>query len=161
LDIDVEAIYRKYGPMVLRRCNYLLKNEQKALDAMQDTFVKVLRYQNKLNSKALSSLLYRIATNTCLNIIRSETRRPNILQDDILYHIASSDDPEQRFFHRDLINAIFQSEKASTKVMAVLHYVDGLTLEQVSKEVKLSVSGVRKRLKLLKSKLKEKREVYL
>ncbi|MBN1798903.1 MAG: sigma-70 family RNA polymerase sigma factor [Spirochaetales bacterium] len=161
MDIDVETIYRKYGPMVLRRCTYLLKNEQKALDAMQDTFVKLLRYQNKLHTRALSSLLYRIATNVCLNIIRAETRKPNTLQDDILCQIACRDDQEQRFFHKDLINTIFQSERASTKTIAVLHYVDGLTLEQVSREVKLSVSGVRKRLRQLKSKLKEKKEVYL
>ena len=34
--------------------------------------------------------------------------------------------------------------------MAVLHYVDGLTLEQVAAETGLSVSGVRKRLRKLR-----------
>ena len=34
--------------------------------------------------------------------------------------------------------------------MAVLHYVDGLTLEQVASETGLSVSGVRKRLNRLR-----------
>jgi RNA polymerase sigma-70 factor (ECF subfamily) len=37
--------------------------------------------------------------------------------------------------------------------MAVLHYVDGLTLEQVAAETGLSVSGVRKRLKKLRQTL--------
>jgi RNA polymerase sigma-70 factor (ECF subfamily) len=161
LGIDVEALYRKYGPMVLRRCKYLLKNEQKALDAMQDTFVKVLRYRDSLKPKALSSLLYRIATNICLNIMRGESRKPASLEDDLLQQIACSDEPEQRFFYEDILNTIFKTEKPSTKVIAVLHYVDGLTLEQVSKEVKLSVSGVRKRLRQLKENLREKKEVYL
>jgi RNA polymerase sigma-70 factor (ECF subfamily) len=128
----------------------MLKNEQKALDAMQDTFVRVLRYKNRLYAAALSSLLYRIATNICLNIMRAEKRRPVTVQE-----------REQRFFHRDIINSIFRTEKPSTREIAVLHYVDGLTLEQVSKEVRLSVSGVRKRLRQLKSKLKEQKEVYL
>jgi RNA polymerase sigma-70 factor (ECF subfamily) len=35
----------------------------------------------------------------------------------------------------------------------VLHYVDGLTLEQVAREVGLSVSGVRKRLRGLRRTL--------
>jgi RNA polymerase sigma factor (sigma-70 family) len=161
LDIDIEAMYRKYGPMVLRRCRYLLKNEQKALDAMQDTFVRVLRYKNKLYAAALCSLLYRIATNICLNIMRAEKRRPVTVQDDLLQQIVYLDEGVQRFFHKDIINSIFQTEKPSTREIAVLHYVDGLTLEQVSKEVRLSVSGVRKRLRLLKSKLKEQKEVYL
>ena len=38
--------------------------------------------------------------------------------------------------------------------MAVLHYVDGMTLQEVSTEVGLSVSGVRKRLRGLKERAK-------
>ncbi len=47
----------------------------------------------------------------------------------------------------------FRSELQSTRVMAVLHHVDGLTLEQVAREVGLSVSGVRKRLRGLRARL--------
>jgi RNA polymerase sigma-70 factor (ECF subfamily) len=39
--------------------------------------------------------------------------------------------------------------------MALLHYVDGLTLNQVADEVGLSVSGVRKRLRGLRASLIE------
>ena len=45
---------------------------------------------------------------------------------------------------------VFAREQASTREMAVLHLVDGLTLDEVAKEVGLSVSGVRKRLRVLK-----------
>ena len=37
--------------------------------------------------------------------------------------------------------------------MAVLHYVDGMTLEQVARECGLSMSGVRKRLRGLRASL--------
>jgi DNA-directed RNA polymerase specialized sigma24 family protein len=40
-DIDVEALSRRYGPMVLRRCRRLLGDEQEALDACQDVFVRI------------------------------------------------------------------------------------------------------------------------
>ena len=40
--IDVEAAYRRYGPMVLRRCRQMLRDEQQATDAMQDVFVQLL-----------------------------------------------------------------------------------------------------------------------
>ena len=43
--LDVDALYRKYGPMVLRRCRRLLIDEEQAMDAAQETFVKLLRYQ--------------------------------------------------------------------------------------------------------------------
>ena len=37
---DFDSLYRTFGPMVLRRCRFLLKDEEKALDAMQDVFVR-------------------------------------------------------------------------------------------------------------------------
>lgn len=152
--LDVEALYRRYGPMVLRRCRRILLNEEKALDAMQDTFVQILRHEKRLNDSAPSSLLYRIATNTCLNILRREQRRPQTGSDEILLNIASSEDPEATVLNRQLLDHIFMNEKPSTRVMAVMHYVDRMTLEEVAGEVGLSVSGVRKRLRNLKTRVK-------
>ena len=49
-----------------------------------------------------------------------------------------------------LLDWLFRRHPASTRTMAVLHYVDGMTLEQVARECGLSVSGVRKRLRALR-----------
>ena len=59
---------------------------------------------------------------------------------------------EERLSARRILDRIFRRHEASTKVIAVLHYLDGLTLEEVAEQVGLSVSGVRKRLDGLKSK---------
>ena len=150
--LDVDALYRKYGPMVLRRCRRLLVDEEQALDAAQETFVKVLRYQSRLNDKAPSSMLYTIATNTCLNIMRSAGRRPRSAGDEPLSRIASAEDVETQVVDRTVLDDIFGRERASTRTMAVMHYVDGMTLEEVAGHVGLSVSGVRKRLRQLKER---------
>jgi RNA polymerase sigma-70 factor (ECF subfamily) len=157
--IDVEALYKKYGPMVLRRCRQLLKNEETALDAMQDTFVKVLNRKESLKMDAPSSLLYTIATNTCLNILRSRARKPESQNDEILLSIAGADDAIERIWVRDVLDTIFRKERVSTKSIAVMHYLDGMTLEEVAEESGLSVSGVRKRLRTLRSRVKELKEV--
>ena len=44
---------------------------------------------------------------------------------------------------------------ASTRSLAFMHLVDGMTLEEVARESRLSVSGVRKRLRGLKGRLAE------
>ena len=152
MPIDVEALYRKYGPMVLRRCRQLLQDEDQALDAMQDTFVQLLRYQERLTDHGPSSLLYRIATNTCLNALRSRKRRPRSGQEELLMEIASLDDHEERSVTRAFLDELFSREQESTRTIAVLHYVDRLTLEETAAEVGLSVSGVRKRLRTLKAR---------
>ena len=70
--MNFEMLYEKYGPMVLRRCRRLLRDEDRALDAMQDVFVRVLQNQGRLHATYPSNLLYRIATNVCLNRIRDQ-----------------------------------------------------------------------------------------
>jgi RNA polymerase sigma-70 factor (ECF subfamily) len=152
LAVDVEALYRKYGPMVLRRCRRLLGDEERALDAMQDTFVRVLRHSGRLNDRAPSSLLYCIATNVCLNILRSDRRHPKLSGDEILLSVASAEDVEETAVNRHFLDGIFGRERSSTRTMAVLHYVDKMTLEEVASHVGLSVSGVRKRLAALKTR---------
>ena len=72
----VEALYRRYGPMVLRRCRSLLRDEEDALDVMQDVFVNVARNAERLRGEYPSSLLYRIATNLSLNRIRDRRHEP-------------------------------------------------------------------------------------
>jgi RNA polymerase sigma factor (sigma-70 family) len=152
LSVNVEALYKKYGPMVLRRCRRLLGDEERALDAMQDTFVRVLRHSGRLNDRAPSSLLYCIATNVCLNMLRSDRRHPKISGDEILLSVASAEDVEGKALNRHLLERIFRREQSSTRTMAVLHYVDKMTLEEVASHVGLSVSGVRKRLAGLKAR---------
>ena len=56
---------------------------------------------------------------------------------------------------RLLLDRLFQRHPASSRTIAVLHYLDGLTLEQVASEVGQSVSGVRKRLRSLRHALGE------
>jgi RNA polymerase sigma factor (sigma-70 family) len=150
--LDIDALYRKYGPMVLRRCRRLLGDEEQALDAAQETFVKLLRYQNTLNEKAPSSMLYTIATNVCLNMMRTTRRRPRPAGEEALERIASAENVEGRALDRTMLDGIFGRERASTRTMAVMHYVDGMTLEEVAGHVGLSVSGVRKRLRQLKER---------
>ncbi len=76
MSVDVAAHYRTYGPMVLRRCRALLRDEEAAVDAMHDVFVQLLRHGERLDERRPASLLLRIATHVCLNKVRSTRRRP-------------------------------------------------------------------------------------
>jgi RNA polymerase sigma-70 factor (ECF subfamily) len=152
--IDVEEAYRQYGPMVLRRCRRLLRNDAQALDAMQDVFVEVLRRRETLDDRAPSALFMRVATNVCLNRLRHARRHPEDRDDELLLRIAAEvPDGESRSAARRLLDGIFGREPESTLAIAVMHYVDRMTLEEVAEESGLSVSGVRKRLRTLRARL--------
>ncbi|MDA3899586.1 MAG: sigma-70 family RNA polymerase sigma factor [Spirochaetes bacterium] len=150
MDINVEEYYIKYGPMVFRRCLSILKDEDRASDAMQDVFVKVLRYKGSLKHKYPSSLLYTIATNICLNIIKSEKRVSPTEVEDVLHTIACYNEGESKVIADEYLDTIFEDEKEGTREIAVMFYIDKMKLKQISEVTGLSVSGIRKRLSKVK-----------
>jgi RNA polymerase sigma-70 factor (ECF subfamily) len=164
LALDVESHYLRYGPMVLRRCRTLLRDPAKAEDAMQDVFVSLIRSEDRLRDEAPGALLLRVATNVCLNKLRGEKRRPEDAHEDdeLALRIAQSDDggsdAESRTLARSVLGKLVGADDplaASTRSLAFMHLVDGMTLEEVAREARLSVSGVRKRLRGLKGRLAE------
>lgn len=159
-EIKIEEYYLRYGPMVLRRCRQLLRDEEKAKDATQEVFAKLLMHQKQLKNRYPSSLLFRISTNTCLTMIREQRNRLLLNRKDVLESIAAYDESEKKVMIQDLIKRVFQREKASTHEMAVMHFVDGMTLQEVAAEIGLSVSGVRRRIREFLSRAKTKREIY-
>ncbi len=120
--IDVEQLYRRYAPMVLRRCRRLLQNEELAVDAMQDVFVRLLTHKDRLHGRYPSSLLYRMATNVCLNIIRDRKPERTDAGEDTLARIACCDEQETRTLAAVILDRLFGREKPSTREMAVLHF---------------------------------------
>jgi RNA polymerase sigma-70 factor (ECF subfamily) len=159
-EINIEEYYRRYGPMVLRRCRQLLRDEESALDAMQEVFAKLLIHKERLKNQFPSSLLFRISTNTCLNMIRDQRSHRSLASEDALARIAAYDETENRIMLKDLLEQIFRKEKKSTRAIAVMHFVDGMTLQEVADEVGLSLSGVRKRIRRFRERVRTKKEIY-
>lgn len=146
-------LYEMYAPMVYRRCFAMLKDDAMAKDIMQNVFLRIFERVNSLDLSKPSSLFWNTATRLCLNKIRDDSLRGiDVTTEDLLLQIASVD--ENEFFAKDFLAKIFSKEQESTRTMAVLHYVDGMSLEEVALAVGLSVSGVRKRLRALKSRIK-------
>ena len=154
--LSAEQLYTRYAPMVFRRCNKLLGCKNSAADIVQEVFIKVWEKRNSLNLDYPASLLWRMATNMCLNYIRDRKRRgENVSCNDMLMQIACAENFERETENRDLLDRLFKRHPESSRTMAVLHFIDGMTLEEVALEVKMSVAGVRKRLRTLKNSLME------
>ena len=153
---DVEELYIKYGPMVIRRCRQMLGDADGAADAAQEVFVKLLDNRDTLRAEYPSSLLWRMATNHCLNLLRSRRSRAEAPDgESLLERIAGAGDAEADAGSRSVLRKLFSRHPESSRTIAVLHLVDGMTLEETAREVKMSVSGVRKRLRALRVTLAE------
>ncbi|MDR1278007.1 MAG: RNA polymerase sigma factor [Treponema sp.] len=147
MGIDVRTCYEKYFPMVFRRCRQMLGSEDDALDAVQDVFVKLLRAEKNLHGRFLSSLLYTVATNICLNRIRGKKRRRELGVEDfealsLFQHDAGYGEVEARL----MIDSILKNESELTRTICFMYHADGMTLKEIGEAVGMSISGVRKRL---------------
>jgi len=149
---DVAALYSRYSPMVLRRCRQLLGCGDLAADAMQETFVRILRPGRQLHARFPSSFLYRIATNVCLNMLRSRKRRPTVSAESFLESIAGREQVEERVIDSYVLEQVFSETPEGTRTAAEMLYLEGRTLAETAQEVDLSVSGVRKRLRTLRER---------
>ena len=148
--MDADALYRRYGPMVLRRCRRMLRNEEAAADAMQETFIRVLRRREQLTVAYPSSLLYRIATNVCLNLLRDNRRRPTVSAEPLLPVLEARERLEDEVLDAFVIEQVFAGARQGTREAAQMLYVEGRTLAETAREVDLSISGVRKRIRTLR-----------
>ena len=147
-------LYEAYAPMVYRRCVFLLKDEDEAKDMLQNVFLRIYERLDSLDLAQPSSLLWNTATRLCLNRIRDKRRRGlDVDSSELLLNIACAEEDDGREAG-GILSRIFSKEQESTRTIAVLHYVDGMTLEETAETVGLSVSGVRKRLRTLQTKVK-------
>lgn len=149
LPLDVEALYARYGPMVVRRCRQILRDETEAMDVAQDVFVQVMRSRDRLDGRYPSSLLNRIATNLSLNRLRDRQRERLVPAEGLLEAIACAPDLDAPL----VLERLFRRHPASTRTMAVLHYLDGMAVETIASECGLSAAAVRKRLQRLRQSL--------
>lgn len=153
---DFDFLYRTFGPMVLRRCRFLLKDEEKALDALQDVFVRILERKQKLET-VCSSLFYVTATHICLNKIRADKIRAGPAFDSVeeLVCGAAAASHEEKIDAGIFLDYIFSRRDEKDREIAFLHYLDGFTLEETAERMEMSVSGVRKRLSALRKYAEE------
>src|ERR1017187_10064890 len=114
--VDIESFYRLHGPMVLRRCRRLLRDEAKAVDAMHDVFVEILRRKDSLDASSPAGLLLTTATHVCLNRLRSERRKPEDRDDEMLFQIGAMENTasaENRTLASRVLDRLFSGQPES------------------------------------------------
>ncbi|AMX00226.1 RNA polymerase sigma factor [Rummeliibacillus stabekisii] len=106
-----------------------VKNEQDALDVVQDSIQKAMQnYQQLLNKEKLKSWFYRIVINTSLDFLK-KFRRVQVTDDDTLLYLSSS--TEDQYENLDLAGAL---ERLPTKYreIVILRYFEDLKIEEVA-----------------------------
>lgn len=79
-----EEIVRRYSPRVFRFASRYFKQRELIEEAAQEVFLKAFTQLDSYEGRgSMEGWLTRITTNTCLNMLRSSKRRPEMIVSDL------------------------------------------------------------------------------
>ena len=120
------------------------KNEDAALDIVQEAIVKSLNHINKLkNEEYVKTWFYRILINECLQYIKKNKRIITYESQEIENKIEWNDDIS--------INGIdmykyIQNLNKKLRTVIILKYFEDMKIEEIAKITKTNISTVKSRL---------------
>lgn len=135
--------YEKY----YRLAYSYVKNEQDALDVVQESAYRVIRDCGKLKEeKYLSTWIYRIVINASIDLLRKQKREGMSLDEvEIPYEDHyKEDDP------LELLSALEEKDRA----IVILKYFEGWKLEEIAQVLEMNLNTVKARLYRTLKKLK-------
>lgn len=140
-DPDIAEVYDRYSDMLFRIALGQLQNKHDAEDAVQDVYLKYIHHIPSFNNEEhLRSWLIRVTLNVCHDIVRKRNVRAAISIDDI-GDIATEDTTGMI----DLMNTLSSLPEKYREII-ILHYLEGFSLEQITKMLKISLSAAKMRL---------------
>lgn len=124
---QIDALFRSYGPLVYRRALKILRNEAAAEEATQEIFIRVIKGMETFDGRSkLSTWLFQVATNHCLNHIRNEKRRRELWQEQVIPQATQGGQsiaPKEQLALKELLSAA----EPDLAQAAVCVFVEGMT----------------------------------
>jgi RNA polymerase sigma-70 factor (ECF subfamily) len=160
-DAAFEELVRTHGGRMLAVARRFLPVEDDARDAVQDAFLSAFRSIERFQGQSrLSTWLHRIVVNASLMKIRSRSRRPEALIEDLLPgfledgHLAApavawetpADDSIARRDLRDLVLANIHQLPESYRNVLLLRDIEEFDTQETAELVGISPNAVKTRL---------------
>ncbi len=138
----IGELFNQHGARVFRRAQRLLGNAADAEEATQEVFIRAIRGMDSFERRSqLTTWLYQITTNYCLNLLRDGGRRADLIQEHVAPAVASQgDSASPRADDLSLVRSLLAAADPQQAQAAVYVYLDGMTHEEAA-----ALLGVSKR----------------
>jgi RNA polymerase sigma-70 factor (ECF subfamily) len=152
-------LYDRYHQHLLRYCVRLLRDEQRAEDAVQNVFLKLQTgQQNIRNGQSMQSWLFTVAHNEALSDIN---KKKSVTADDSI--VWEGDSPEDELLakeRKELIEIVLQRLHAPYREVIILREYERLSYEEIAGITGTTISSVKSRLFKARKALIEKLKPY-
>lgn len=161
-DLDaLGLLFDRYYPQVYRTAVGITHDSAVAEDIAQDCFLRLHHYANRVDtSLPLAPWLYRVTVNLAYTwITRRQKRRVSLeaLVDHLTAPPASA--PDQLAEHNELhaeVRRAVEELPFNQRAVVVLHYLSGLSLEEIAVVVECPLGTVKSRLYYARETLRRK-----
>ncbi len=139
-----------------------VNDQQEAEDITQEVFVRLWKNLKSYRHEVkLSTWLYKIVTNRCLDFLKSRhgRQRKNKVDISTTHFVQDSSTPEKEFQQQELTRIIHAAADELTpkqKAVFILRDLEGLTSEEVSEALSMSAGNVKSNLFYARQKMTEK-----
>jgi RNA polymerase sigma-70 factor (ECF subfamily) len=159
-----EALYDRYKDYVYRVSFFVLRNQQEAEDAVQETFLDLLKALPNYDihgSARFETWLYRVTVNRSRMRLRRKSI-PSEEWDDVEERlerlpIFSEEQPEQVILTRDRAAQLWHAVDSlpdTHRIPVLLRYQENLSYEEIANIIGISIGTVKSRLYNAHAKLK-------
>lgn len=149
----------RYKDLVFTLALRMLKHREEAEEVSQDVFIKVYKSLHKFKGDSkLSTWVYKVTYNTCLDAIKKHKRKHKEVQIDKYdaYDIAFVDDALERLEKVDrenTIHACIDALASDDSFILTLYYFKELSLEEIAKITGLKTNNVKVKLHRARKRL--------
>lgn len=149
-----DELIKMFYPDILRYCLWHAPNRFLAEDAVQETFLKAIRYFDRYTHKGkFKPFLYRIAANTCIDMQRKKRNSDISLEESEIDPPYT--DPAFEDIHSDLaLRHLVRSLSEEKREIVLLRFGQDLTLREIAEVLHLPLRTVQTRLRSALKKLK-------
>lgn len=163
-----EQLMLAYQTPIYNLCFRTLGNAEDAADATQEAFLKAWRYLDSFHfESAFSTWLYRLASNCCLDMLRSKKRRP------VISIVTEDEDGEEQSYdpvdpsprpdeileqkeEKQLLNEALLSLDEIQRQIITLRVVNDLSYTEIGEILSLKEGTVKSRLSRARENLRKK-----
>ncbi len=163
-----ECLFHKYQNQIYRTALGITGDHGMAEEILQDCFLKVYRHIDHLHGDySLLPWLYRIAVNLSYDYLRRHKRRSWLAPlENFANYLIGADNPAvaspEKQVEREELQAIVRAGIADLnvkhRVVIVLHYLQGFSLEEIAYILDCPVGTVKSRLHYARKVLKRRFE---
>lgn len=128
-----------------------VRNENDALDIVQETAYKAIKECSKIKQKEyISTWIYRIVINTALDFLRKANREAELVKNSMIETGGSFEEKYQDFEIMEVLGMLEEKDRT----VLVMRYFEDYKLEQIAQVTGEALSTVKSRLYRALRKLK-------